>query len=332
MSQSRVVVIHRVAVAFIAFAAAVVPSAADAQEAAYPSRTVRVIVPFSAGTPTEVPARIIAQRLIETMGQSFVVDNRAGASGTIGTDLVAKSPPDGYTLLFTNCTHSANSSYYKKLPYDPVADFAPVTQTDLTYGNMLVIHPSISAHTVKELIALAKARPGKLNYASAGIGSAPHVTGALFAEMAGVELSHVPYKGTSGAFNDVLGGRIELMFVSPTYGRPFILAGRVRALGIGGPRRSPTLPDVPTLDEAGLAGFDVTCYHGMWFPAAVPGEIVRRMNAEVVKSLALPEVRKSLTDNGLAPTGNSPAEFADFLKKDVARQAAIAQRIGIQAQ
>jgi tripartite-type tricarboxylate transporter receptor subunit TctC len=322
---------RRVGAALVA-AAAALPAAVDAQVAGYPARPVRMVVPFSAGSPIEIPARAVGQRLAETTGQQFLIDNRPGASGTIGTEIVAKAPRDGYTILVTNCSHSSNPSHYKKLPYDSIADFAPITQINVTYGNLLVVHPSVPARSVKEFIALAKAVPGKLNYASAGIGSPPHVTGAVFAAMAGIKLTHVPYKGTSVAFNDVLAGYVEVMFASPTFAHPFIQAGRVRALGIGGPRRAPLFPGVPTFQEAGLTGFDVTCYHGMWFPAGVPAEIVRRVHTEAAKAVALPEVRKYLMDNGLRPVGSSPEEFAEFLKKDIARQAGIAKQIGIKPQ
>ena len=324
-------VVRPVATAFVA-AAAALPVTAGAQPAGYPAKPVRVIVPFSAGSPVEIPARPVTLRLAETMGQQFLIDNRPGASGTIGSELVARAPRDGYTALWTNCAHSSNTSHYKKLPYDSVTDFAPVTQTNATYGNVLVVHPSIPARSVKEFIALAKQLPGKLNYASAGVGSPPHVTGALFASMAGIQMAHIAYKGTAVAFTDVLGGHVEVMFASPPYAHPYIQAGRVRALGMGGPRRTPLLPDVPTFRETGLTGFEVTCYHGIWFPAGVPPEIVRRLNAAVVKALALPDIRKHYEINGLIAVGNTPEEFADFLTKDIALQASIAQKIGIKPQ
>ena len=324
-------VIRRIGMAFAA-AAAALPAVADAQPAGYPVKPIRVIVPFSAGSPIEVPARVIGQRLLETMGQPFVIDNRTGASGTIGTEHVAKAPPDGYTLLFTNCSHAANVSFFKKLPYDTVADFAPVTQTNGTYGNLLVIHPSVPAHSVKEFIALAKSRPGDLNYASAGVGSPPYVAAALFASMAGIQLTHVPYRGTAVAVNDVIGGQVEVMLMSPTVAVGFVKTGRLRALGISGPVRSPWLPDVPTIMEAGLAGYDLTCFHGMWFPAGTPAEIVRRVRAEVVKALAVPVVRKHIMDNGYIPVGSSPEEFAEFLRKYIAQQASIVKQIGFKPQ
>ena len=313
-------------------AAAMLPAAADAQTAGYPIKPIRVIAPFPAGGPVEVLTRVFTQRLHESMGQPFVIENRAGASGTIGTEFVAKAPRDGYTMLVNNCSYSSSASFYKKLPFDPIADFAPITQTNVTSGNLFVLHPSVPARSVKEFIAFAKARPGQLNFASAGVGSPQHITGALFASMADIRLTHVAYKGNVPAFADVVGGHIELMFVSPSFGRPYVLSGRLRALGIAGPRRLPTMPDVPTIMEAGLAGYSVICWHGMWFPAGVPAEIVRRMNAEVVKALDTPEVRKYLAEADYFPIGNSPEEFAEFIRNDIARQAGISKQLGIQPQ
>jgi len=320
-------VLRRIGVVFAA--AIALPTAADAQTDHYPTKPIRVVIPFSPGSPIEVPARAVTQRMLESLGQSFVYDYRTGASGTIGAELVARAPKDGYTMLITNCAQTANPSYYKKLPFDTINDFAPVSQINVTYGNVLVVHPSVPAHSVKEFIALAKARPGMIKYASAGIGSPPHVTAALFAAMAGIDLLHVPYKGTAVAFNDVLGGQVEAMTVSPTFAMQFINTGRVRALGLGGPRRQPQMPDVPTFDEAGLKGFDLTCYHGIWFPAGTPQPIVRKIYGEVAKAVALPETKKILADNGLVPVGSSPEEFADFIKKDIAKQAAVVKLIGI---
>jgi len=300
-----------------------------AQPATYPAKAVRVLVPFSAGSPVEIPARPVLQRLSDVFGQQFVIDNRPGASGTIASELVARAPRDGYTMLYTNCSHSSNPAHHLKLPYDTLADFAPITQSNVTYGNVLAVHPSVPARSVKEFIALAKKAPGRLNYASAGVGSPPHVTGALFAAMAGIDLTHVAYKGTSVAFNDVLGGHVEVMFSSPPFTVPFVQAGKVRVLGIGGPRRTPILPEVPTFHETGLTGFEVICYHGMFFPTGTAAEIVRRVHAEAARAIAAPDVRKHYLDNGLVPVGNTPEEFADFLRKDVALQANIAKKIGL---
>lgn len=313
-------------------AAVMFSAAAGAQPAAYPVKPVRVIAPFPAGGPVEMLARVFTQRLAESMGQPFVIENRPGASGSIGTEFVAKAPRDGYTMLVTNCAHTGNAAYYKKLPYDVLADFAPITQLDVTSGNLLVVHPSIPAHSVKEFIAFAKARPGQINYASAGVGSPQHVSAALFASMAGIQLTHVAYKGNAPAFTDLVGGHIETMFVTTAVARPYLPSGRLRALGIAGPRRLPTLPEVPTVMEAGLPGYNVICWHGMWFPAGVPVDIVRRMNAELLKALAAPEVRKYLAEADYFATGTTPEEFADFLRDDVPRQIGIAKTIGIQPQ
>ena len=316
---------------FALILAAFVPQA-HAQQEPWPVKPVRVVVPFSPGTPIEVPTRAVTRKMTETFGQQFVFDYRTGAGGTIGTAIVARSPKDGYTLLATNCSHSANPSFYNKLPYDTLGEFAPVSQINATYGNLLVVHPSLPPKSVKEFIALAKSRPGEIKYASGGVGSPPHVSAALFAAMSGIQLLHVPYKGTAPAMGDLLSGQMESMVISPTIAVPYLHAGRLRALGLGGPRRQPQVPDVPTFHEAGLTGFDMTCYHGLWYPAGTPPDIVRRVAGEVAKAVALPDMRKHLVDNGLIPVGSSPEEFAEFLRKDVARQASIVKRIGFQPQ
>ncbi len=311
-------------------AAAALPTAAEAQPAGYPSKPIRAIVPYAPGSPIEIPARLILPRLVELLGQQIVIENRGGASARIGTEAVAKAPRDGYTLLFNNNSHTANVSQFRNLPYDAVADFTPITQINATSGNLLVVHPSVPARSVKELIALAKGRPGELNYATAGAGSPQHIAGALFAAMAGVQLTHVPYKGTVAALTDVLGGRVEVMAISPSFAVQHIKTGRLRVLGITGPRRTPILPDVPTVQEAGLAGYDVVSWHGMWFPAGVPTEIVRRVHAEVVKVLAVPEVRRQFEETFLFPVGSAPEEFAAFIRKDIGFQASIMKTIGLE--
>lgn len=322
-------VIHWLGSAFVA-AVVAVPVVADAQQGGYPNRVIRFVVPFPAGGPVDIPARLIAQRLSETMGQQVLIDNRGGASARIGTEFVAKAPRDGYTLLFNNSGHTANAVQFKKLPYDTVADFTPITQVNVTSGNLMVIHPSVPARNVKELIALAKARPNQLNYASSGVGAPIHVASALFVSMAGIQMMHVPYKSTVAGLTDVLGGRAEMMVVSPTYAIPFVKEGRLRALGISGLRRIPVLPDVPTIQEAGLKGYEFVSWHGMWFPAGVPGDIVRRMQSEVVKALAVPEINKQFLDNLLFPVGSTPEQFTAFIKKDIVTQAAIMKRIGLE--
>ncbi len=323
---------HRPVVTFATLLITALSATAHAQQDNWPIKPIRVVVPFSPGTPIEVPTRAVTRKMTETFGQQFVFDYRTGAGGTIGTAIVARSPKDGYTLLATNCSHSANPSFYNKLPYDTLGEFAPVSQINATYGNLLVVHPSLPPKSVKEFIALAKSRPGEIKYASGGVGSPPHVSAALFAAMAGIQLLHVPYKGTAPAMGDLLSGQMESMVISPTIVVPYLRAGRLRALGLGGPRRQPQVPDVPTFHEAGLTGFDMTCYHGLWYPAGTPPDIVRRVAGEVAKAVALPDTRKHLADNGLIPVGSSPEEFAEFLRKDVARQAEIVKRIGLQPQ
>jgi tripartite-type tricarboxylate transporter receptor subunit TctC len=315
-----------------ALCAVALPVTVAAQPAAYPVKPIRVIAPFPAGGPVENLARVFTQRLAEVFGQPFIIDNRPGASGTLGSDLVAKAPRDGYTMLANNCSHTGNAAYYKKLPYDVVNDFAPITQLDVTSGNLMVVHPSVPARTVKEFIAFAKARPNQLNYASAGVGSPQHVSGAVFASMAGIQLVHVPYKGNPPAFTDVVGGHVELMFVTAAVARPYLPSGRLRALGIAGPQRLPTLPEVPTIMEAGLPGYNVICWHGMWFPAGTPAEIVRRMNTELLKVLATPEAKRYLADSDYFATGTTPEEFNAFIKEDIVLQANFAKMVGIQPQ
>ena len=303
-----------------------------AQAPRYPSKPVRIVVPFAPGSPIEVPARAVGQRMSEALGQQFIIDSRPGASGIIGTEIVAKAPRDGYTLLAQNCGHAANPALFRKLPYDTLADLAPVSQINRTYGNILVAHPSVPARTVKEFIALAKARPGKLNYASGGVGSPPHVTAALFAAEAGIQLNHVAYKGTAPAFPDVLSGYVDVMFASPTFAHGYIQAGRIRAMGLAGPRRIPLLPDVPTFDESGLPGFELACWHGLWLPAGVPADIVRRLHAEVAKAVASAAVRDELEKQALIPVGSAPEEFGAFVQGQVTRYGQIARKIGLQPQ
>jgi tripartite-type tricarboxylate transporter receptor subunit TctC len=305
-----------------------VPCNVDAQVRTYPVKAIRAIVPYAPGSPVEIPARLIAPRLTEALGQSFVIENRVGAGARMGTALVAKAAPDGYTLLFNNNSHSANVSQYKKLPYDSIVDFAPITLVNFTSGSIVAVSPSLPVRSIKELVALAGRE--QLRYATAGIGSPQHIAGALFAAMAGIELVHVPYKGTIAGLTDVVGGRTEIMFVSPGVSLPFVKEGRVRAIAVTGARRLTALPDVPTVKEVGIADYEVISWHGIWFPAAVPVDIVQRMRDEVAKLLAAPEMRKLFDDNFLVPVGISPKEFADFVREDIAMQGAIAKKIGLE--
>jgi tripartite-type tricarboxylate transporter receptor subunit TctC len=298
----------------------------------YPSKPIRVIVPFSPGGPIDVLGRLLTQKLTEMLGVSVILDNRPGANGIIGTELVARSPRDGYTMLFTTGSHSANVSIYKKLPYDSLRDFAPITLIARGYGQVLVVHPAVPVKTVKDLVALAKKQPGKLNYASAGVGNATHLAAELLLSAARIEVTHVPYKGGGPALNDVLAGQIDMMFPSVAQIAPFIKDGRVRAVAISGPTRAPIIPEVPTYEESGYPGVVFAGWQGLWFPAGTPGERVHRMQNEIAKALANPEFKKRIDDIGLAPVGNTPEAFAAFLEGDIALHAKIVKAAHIAPQ
>ncbi|MCC7483613.1 MAG: tripartite tricarboxylate transporter substrate binding protein [Burkholderiales bacterium] len=316
----------------LALAVAAATPVAVAQAPDYPAKPVRIIVPMAAGSPMELPLRTIGQVFQEMTGHALVVDSRPGASGTIGIDSVAKAPRDGYTGLFFSCTFATNKYSYKKLPFDPEKDLQPVSLVDETYGNMLMVHPSVPARTLKEFIALARSRPGQLNYASAGLGSASHTATALLALRAGIQLAHVPYKGTSIAVNDLVSGYVQLMVASPTAIAPYVRSGRLRALGIGGPRRTPILPEVPTLEEAGLSGAESTCWHGLWFPAGTPANVTRRLQGVVTGATGRQDVRKRFEDFGYIPVGSTPDEFSAFLTKAFAHAGEVATAVGIKPQ
>lgn len=298
----------------------------------YPAKPIRIVVPFAPGGPIDVLGRLVTTKLSEALGVSVLIDNRPGANGLIGTELVARSPKDGYTILYTTGSHAANATMYRKLPYDSVRDFAPITQLARAYGQILVIHPSVPARNVKELIALAKGRPGKLNYASAGVGNATHMAGAFLFSAADVDVVHVPYKGGGPAMNDVLSGQIEMMFVASAQGMPFIKAGRVRALGISGPKRLPLLPDVPTFEESGYRDVVFTGWHGWWAPAGTPRERINRIQSEVARIMHSSEMKPRLDDLGLVPVASAPDEFAKFVEREIALHARIAKAAKMEPQ
>ena len=309
------------ACALLAFAA----FAAFAQD--YPNKPIRFIVPQPPGGTSDIVARAFAQKLAENVHQQVVVDNRAGASGTIGTDLAAKSTPDGYTIVLAYTTHTTTPGIYGKLPYDPVADFAPVTI--LTAAPLLlVVHPKIPVTTVKELIAYAKPRPGELNFCSAGNGSGSHLAGELFNTMTGVKLTHIPYKGSGPAITELIGGQVQLMFAGIVPIDPHVKAGRLRAIAVSSPQRAASIPQIPTIAEAGLPGFEVVGWYGVLAPARTPPAIVARLNRELLAILQTPEIRDRLKREGAEPVGNSPAEFTAFLKTDLARWAKVIKTAG----
>ena len=286
--------------------------------AQYPSRAIKLLVPFPPAGATDVVGRIVAQKLGERLGQPVVVENRPGAGGALGSDLAAKSAPDGYTLLIaTTSTHSIGPAL-QKLPYDPIADFAPITHV-ANVPNVLVVSPALKASSVKELVALAKSRPGELNFASSGIGTIVHLNGELFKLISGTNLVHVPYKGTALAIPDVANGSVAMLFDSLASVMPHVKSGKVRPLAINAPRRSQLLPDVPTLAEAGMPEFDRYTWFGMFAPAGTPREIVERLQREIVASLQSPDVLERFGNVGAEPVGSTPAEFVERIRSDAAR-------------
>jgi tripartite-type tricarboxylate transporter receptor subunit TctC len=302
--------------------------AAGAAYAAYPDKPIRLIVPFPAGGATDFMARSLAQKLSERLGQPIVVDNRGGAGGTIGAEAVASAPPDGYTLLFSTMGVLAiNPSLYDKLRYDPVKDFVPVSLTHTT-ANLLVVHPSVPAKDVKELIALAKAKPGTLTFGSSGNGTSSHLSGELFKSMAGIDITHVPYKGTGPALTDLLTGRISMMIDTVSVHVENVNAGKLRALGVTSAKRTPSLPNVPTIAEAGLPGFDVSIWLGVLAPAKTPPDVVARLNSEIRKVMAEPEMKAQLAKAGIDPLTSTPDEFAATIKSDMAKWGKVVKASG----
>ncbi len=320
--------IRRLAPAIALTIAAGPLSAADT----YPARPLRLIAPFASGGTLDVTVRLVAQGLSEGLGTNIVVDNRPGANGIIGTELVARSQPDGYTALITTGSFTSNVAVYRKLPYDAQKDFAPVTQVARSYGLILVVHPGVPSRSVKELVALAKAQPGKLGFASAGVGNLTHLTGEFLKVLANIDLKHVPYKGSAPAMNDVLGKRVEMTFVSTVFVQPFIASGRVHPIALTGATRAPVLPDVPTFKESGYPEFDLTGWYGLWFSAGTPPAIVGRVQSEVAKLVAQPEVRRRLDELGLVAVGSTPQAFAKFIAADIALNRNIVARVGMEPQ
>jgi tripartite-type tricarboxylate transporter receptor subunit TctC len=285
----------------------------------YPTKPIRLVVPFPAGGTTDILARAAAQKLTESLGQTVVVDNRPGAGGNIGAELVAKSAPDGYTLLMgTVGTHAINPSLYAKMPYDHVRDFAPVI---LVAGvpNVLVVNPSLPVNSVQELIAYAKANPGKLNFASSGNGTSIHLSGELFKSMTGLQITHIPYKGSAPALQDLAGGQVQLMFDNLPSSLALIKAGRLKALAVTSLERAPALPDVPTINESGLPGFEASSWFGLLAPAGTPQPIIAKLNAEVAKWLASPEAREKLLAQGANAAGGTPEDFVKHIAAETTK-------------
>ncbi len=298
-----------------------------AAQQAYPNKPIRFIVPYAAGGGTDTVTRLLAPKMTESMGQPVIVDNRPGGNTIIGTDALAKSPADGYTILFMGTSHVVNASLLTT-PYDAIRDFAPVANVS-SFGLILVLPPSMPVNNLQELIALAEARPGQLNYASTGTGGSQHLTGELFSIVAGIKVQHIPYKGGAPAFTDLLGGQVQMMFAVPTVSTQYIKSGRLKAIAICSESRSSAVPQVPTFTEAGLPGLDLKNWYGILATAGTPKAIIDKLSTEIAKILALPDVKEKLLSMGLEPFYSTPEQFAVLMKADVAKYAKIIKTANI---
>ncbi|MBX9813061.1 MAG: tripartite tricarboxylate transporter substrate binding protein [Burkholderiales bacterium] len=298
-----------------------------AQAQTYPVKPIRIIVPFAPGGGADIIARILAQKMTDSWGQQVVVDNRAGASGNIGNELVAKAAPDGYTLLMASSALAINPSVYKSVPYDAVRDFAPITRPALL-PNILVVHPSLPVKTVKDLVVLAKSKPGQISYASAGAGTGTHLAGEMFKIMAGVDMVHVPYKGGGAVISDLLGGQVALTFATLPSVMPYVKAGRLRAVAMTTTQRWPGLPEVPTIAESGFPGFEISTWIGLLAPAGTPKDVVGKLHGEMVRILKLPDVRERFESLGMEPVGDTPDQFAQYIRSELAKYAKVVKQSG----
>ena len=312
--------------AALVFAAATVPALAQN----YPAKPVRIIVPFAPGGGSDFIGRFIAQRLTDSLGKQVIVENKPGAGGVLGIEQGVKSAPDGYTLVLIASSYTVNPAIYK-LSFDPVGDITPIIQ--LSQGPLLVVvRPSLPAKNLKELIALAKSKPGQINFASSGQGSVIHLATELFDTMAGVKMNHIPYKGTGPALTDTIGGQTDVFFSSTATAMPHVQAGKLRALAVTTAKRIPALPDVPTVAEAGVPGYDVVLWHGLIGPKGMPKEIVARVNAEAMKALKLKETAQQLQNDGVAPAGGTPEEFGATIKKEIAMWRKVVTDAGVKVE
>ena len=297
----------------------------------YPNRPVQIIVPFTPGTGMDILARTVGQKLSERWGQPVVVDNRPGASGNIGTDMVVKAAPDGYTMLITANTLVMTVSLYRNVPYDPIRDLAPVEK--MATGTMAVtLNPAVPAHTLRELVAYAKANPGKLAYGSPGVGTPQHLATELFKSTTGIDMLHVPYKGSAGAITGLLSGDVAIMFNALHAVLPQVKAGKISAIAVGGPRRSRVAPDIPTFAESGYPDFDVDFWYGLLVPAATPKDIIAKLNQDITQILNTPEMRETLSNQGLETGTSTPEQFGALIRTDLARWANVVKSAGITAE
>jgi tripartite-type tricarboxylate transporter receptor subunit TctC len=312
--------------ALLALSVVALPGPVDAQD--YPTKPIKFVVPYPPGGGTDVVARIVNEPLATALGQPIIIDNRGGAAGNLGTDIVAKSPADGYTILFTLSSHTINPKLYEKLPFDVERDFVPVSLVALI-PQILVVNPSVPINSVKELIAYAKANPGKLNYASVGIGSPAHIAGELFKLKTGIDMVHVPYKGGGPAVTDTIGGQVQLAFVSMPAALQHVKSGRLRAIAVASAKRSASAPDVPTIAEAGVPDYAVESWYGALVPAKTPPAIVARLNAAFVKALDNPQVKEKLFAQGAEAASSSQAEFDRMIKEELAKWELVIKTAGI---
>ena len=319
-----VVGVHRVLALLIALLAA-----GSVQAQGYPAKTIRWIVPWPPGGGADVLSRMLSPRISEALGQQILIDNRGGAAGNIGAELAAKSPPDGYTIVFAySGTHAINPSIYRKMPFKE-NDFAPIIQL-ASVPQVLVVHPSLPVNTVKELVALAKKRPGEFTYGSSGSGAFNHLTGALFSTMTGTQLTHVPYKGGGPAAVALISGEVTMILGEPATIVGFVKSGRVRALAVTGAKRAPALPELPTIAEAGVKGYEATSWNGMLAPAGTPSEVIKRLNADFNRIIAAPEMKKRMLDNGYEPVGGPPERLGELIRAEIAKWAPVVKAAGVQ--
>jgi tripartite-type tricarboxylate transporter receptor subunit TctC len=313
-----------------ACALALLSGAAAAQQ--YPTKPVRFVVPFVAGGPTDIQARMLGEKLGQRLGQQFIIDNRGGANGNIGLELTAKAPPDGYTIVIATVgTWAVNPSLYKQMPFDPVKDFAPIMQVSTSPG-VLVVHPSVPVKNVKELVALAKSRPGKLDYGSSGVGGFGHISGALFCLMTKTEMVHIPYKSSAPSLTDLIAGQIQVLFNNAISTVPYIKSGQVRALAVTSLKRMPALSNLPTIDETGVKGYDNSSWSAVAAPAGTPREIVAKLNSELNQILKLPDIQEKNASFGADPVGGTPEQYGDYLKSEIAKFARVIKEAKISAQ
>jgi len=314
-----------------AYALALAAVAAGAAAQQYPSKPVRFVVPFVAGGPTDIQGRMLGEKLSQRLGQQFIIDNRGGANGNIGLEITAKAPPDGYTIVIATVgTWAVNPSLYKQ-PFDVTRDFAPIIQVS-TSPAVLVVHPSVPARNVKELIALAKSKPGQLNYGSSGVGGLGHISGALFGLMTGTKMVHIPYKSSAPSLTDLIAGQIQVLFNNAISTVPHINSGKARALAVTSLKRMQALPDLPTLDEAGVKGYDNSSWSAVGAPAGTPKEIISKLNSELAAILKLPDIQEKSAAVGADIIGGTPEQFAAYLKSEIAKFARVVKEAKITAQ